>query len=174
MDTSKLCNEDQVEFFQSLIGIARWLCELGRIDLLTKTSLLSTCLANPRTGHLHQALHMFKYIKDHKESILVFDPRYANISDAHLPPEQTAEYKAKYMKELYPDATEDLPGNAPKPLGKPMQISVFVDADHAGDKITRRSRTGILLYLNKTPVLWYSKRQNTVKTSTYGSDYHLK
>ena len=108
MDTSELCSEDQIEFFQSLIGIARWLCELGRLDILTETSLLSTCLANPRTGHLHQALHMFKYLKDHKESKIVFDHRYAIISDDHLPTDQRAEYKAKFMKELYPDAVEDL------------------------------------------------------------------
>ncbi|GFH56620.1 hypothetical protein CTEN210_13096 [Chaetoceros tenuissimus] len=93
-----------------------------RIDLLTKTSLLSTCLDNPCTGHLHQALNKFKYLKDHKESMLVFDPRYANISDDHLPPEQRADYKAKYMRELYPDATEAIPRNAPKPLGKSVQI----------------------------------------------------
>lgn len=114
---------------------------------------------------------MFKYLKDHNESKIVFDPRLANVTDNHLPHEQRAEYKAKYMKELYPDAVEELPPNAPRPLGNPVQVSVFVDADHAGDKITRRSWTGILLYLNKTPVLWYSKRQNTVETSTYGSEF---
>ncbi|GFH48968.1 hypothetical protein CTEN210_05444 [Chaetoceros tenuissimus] len=58
LDTSERCNEDQVEFFQSLVGIARWLCKLGRVDVLTEPSLLSTCLANPRTGNLHQALHI--------------------------------------------------------------------------------------------------------------------
>ena len=171
MDTSEPCNEDQVEFFQSLIGIARLLCELGKLEILTETSLLSNCLANPRTGHLHQALHMFKYLKDHKESKVVFDPRHALISDDHLPSDQRAEYRAKYMKELYPDAVEDLPRNAPKPLGNPIQVSVFVDSDHGGDKITRRSRTGILIYLNRAPMLWYSKRQNTVETSTYGSEF---
>lgn len=171
LDTSELCNDDQVEFFQSLIGILRWLCELGRLDILTETSLLSTCLANPRVGHLHQALHMFKYLKQHKESKIAFDPRYADVNDNHLPYEQRAAYKANYMKELYPDAVEELPRNAPKPLGRHVEISVFVDADHAGDKITRRSRTGVLLYLNRTPILWYSKRQNTVETSTFGSEF---
>ena len=76
------------------------------------------------------------------------------------------------MKELYPDAVEEIPPpNAPKPKGKSVQMSVFVDADHAGDKITRRSRTGILVYLNAAPILWYSKRQNTVETSTFGSEF---
>ena len=171
LDATEPCNDNQVLLYQSLIGIARWLCELGRVDILTETSLLSTYLTNPRTGHLHQALHMFKYINDHSRSRIVFDPSYVNIDDSHLPNEERAHSKAVYMKELYPDACEDLPPNAPKPRGRPVQMSVFVDADHAGDKITRRSRTGVLMYLNSAPILWYSKRQNTVETSTFGSEF---
>ena len=52
-----------------------------------------------------------------------------------------------------------------------MQINTFVDANHAGNKVTRRSHTGILLYCNMAPILWYSKRQNTVETSTYASEF---
>ncbi|GFH48973.1 Blackbeard [Chaetoceros tenuissimus] len=48
---------------------------------------------------------------------------------------------------------------------------VFVDSDHAGDKVTRRSQTGILLYLNSAPIIWYSKRQATVESSTFGSEF---
>ena len=54
--------------------------------------------------------------------------------------------------------------------GKEIQITVFVDADHARDKVTRRSVTGILVLLNNTPVRFYCKRQKTVETSTYGSE----
>ena len=46
-----------------------------------------------------------------------------------------------------------------------------MDADHAGDSVTRRSRTGILIFLNSTPIIWYSKRQNTFDTSTFGSKF---
>ena len=45
-----------------------------------------------------------------------------------------------------------------------------MDADHGGDQITRRSRTGVVIYINKAPIIWWSKRQNTVETSTYGSE----
>jgi hypothetical protein len=50
-------------------------------------------------------------------------------------------------------------------------ISGFVDADHAGDKVTRRSHTGIILFCNRAPIVWYSKQQNTVETSTFGSQF---
>ena len=45
-----------------------------------------------------------------------------------------------------------------------------MDADHARDKVTRKSVTGIVLLLNNTPITWLSKRQKTVETSTYGSE----
>lgn len=52
-----------------------------------------------------------------------------------------------------------------------MSLHVFVDSDHAGNRMTRRSQTGILIFLNKAPIVWYSKRQNTVETSTFGSEF---
>ena len=49
-------------------------------------------------------------------------------------------------------------------------MSTFVDADHAHNLVARRSITGILVMLNKTPVRWVSKQQKTLETSTYGSE----
>ena len=75
------------------------------------------------------------------------------------------------MKEFYPDAEEAIPTNSPEPRGKPVQINCFVDADHAGNTITRRSQTGILIFLNMAPIYWFSKKQNTVETSTFLSEF---
>ena len=52
-----------------------------------------------------------------------------------------------------------------------MNITVFVDADHAGDRATCCSFTGILIYVNRAPIIWFSKKQNTVETSTFGSEF---
>ena len=52
-----------------------------------------------------------------------------------------------------------------------MLISCFVDADHAGNLVTRRSHTGILIFCIRAPIVWFSKRQNTVETSTFGSEF---
>ena len=59
----------------------------------------------------------------------------------------------------------------PKPRGKLMTTHCFVDSDHAGDKVTWRSQTGILIFCNKAPILWFSKRQNSVQTSTFGAEF---
>ena len=47
----------------------------------------------------------------------------------------------------------------------------FVDTDHAGDRVTRISQTGVLIFVNKAPILWYSKKQNTVDTSMFSSEF---
>jgi hypothetical protein len=50
-------------------------------------------------------------------------------------------------------------------------MSYFVNADHAGNRITRRSHSGIIISCNHAPIVWFSKRQNTVETSTFGSEF---
>jgi hypothetical protein len=57
------------------------------------------------------------------------------------------------------------------PRGKPVEIRCFVEADHAVDKLTRRLRMGIVIFLYGVPIIWYSNKQNTVKTSTFGSEF---
>ena len=64
-----------------------------------------------------------------------------------------------------------MPANAPEPLGKAVQITEFVDADHAGDFITGCLQTGKLIYVNRALIIWYSKHQNSVETSTFGLEF---
>ena len=52
-----------------------------------------------------------------------------------------------------------------------VQLNCFVDADHARNQITQRSHTGVLLFVCRAPIIWYSKQQNTVETSTFGSEF---
>jgi len=59
----------------------------------------------------------------------------------------------------------------PEPRGLPVEVTCFVDADHAGNLATRRAHSGVLIFINKAPVVWFSKRQNTVESSTFGSEF---
>jgi hypothetical protein len=52
-----------------------------------------------------------------------------------------------------------------------MTKKKFGVADHAGDMVKRLSRTGLLIYLNRSAIFWYSKKQNSVETSTFGSEF---
>jgi hypothetical protein len=143
------------------IVVLRWAVELGRIDIAATTSVLASYSAAPRTGHMMALRHMFSYLICYNRSKLVFDDSYVEI---HI--EEDFDWKG-----FYPDAVEEIPSNVPKPRGKPMQMTIFVDADHAGDVVTRQSLNGVLEYLNRAPIFWYSKKQNSVETSTFGSDF---
>ena len=49
---------------------------------------------------------------------------------------------------------EEIPTNLPISLGKGFTMRVYVDSDHAGDQVTRRSRTGFLVFLNNALIYW--------------------
>ena len=50
-------------------------------------------------------------------------------------------------------------------------MNAFVDSDHAGNVVTRRSHTRIMIFINMAPDQWYSKKQNTIETSTFGAEF---
>ena len=75
------------------------------------------------------------------------------------------------MSSVYGNVTEELPSNAPASLGKEVTITTYVDANLYHNWTTGRAVTGTLDFLNGTPIDWFSKRQNTVETATYGSEF---
>ena len=171
LDCTDFCSSDLANLYQQLIGILRWICELGRMDILHEVSILSQYLAQPRTGHLQEAVNIFFYLKHHDRSWVVMDPTTFEIEWHPKTNEPSPEERALAMSHIYPDAVDEQPYNMPKPRGNSITISMFVDADHAGNRITRRSHTGIVIFCNLSPIIWYSKRQNTVETSTFGSEF---
>jgi len=57
----------------------------------------------------------------------------------------------------------------PKPLGTQFVTRVFVDADHAGEHLTRRLSSGFIVFLKNALIYWSSKKQTSCEMSTYGS-----
>ena len=70
---------------QSLIGALRWIVELGRVDVTTEVSVMSSCLALPCEGHLMQPFHIFQCLNEHHNTELVFDPSVPDINKADFP-----------------------------------------------------------------------------------------
>ena len=117
----------------------------------------------PQTGHLLASERVLGYLQTYNKGRVIYDTSYLD-HDLVIPEEEHS------WKEFYPDAEEIIMEKAPPPKGKKVRITVYVDADHAHDQVTRRLVTGILLLLNNTPVRYISKRQKTVESSTYGSE----
>ena len=57
------------------------------------------------------------------------------------------------------------------PRERAVTTHCFVDADHASNTVTQRSQAEILIFLNRAPIVWCSKWQNSVETSTLGSEF---
>lgn len=131
--------------------------------MYTEVALLSQHLALPRVGHLEAVYHIFSYLNKHPTSSMIFD---SSSPIPRLPTESKPDWTP-----FYEGAEELIPPNMPEPLGNPVNIFAFVDANHAGNVITRRSHTGILIFVQNSPIMWLSRRQNTVETSTFGSEF---
>ena len=163
LDMSPLLDAAHTNFYQQQIGISRWAVELGRTELHCSVALLAQYLVAPRQGHLNQVYRMFAYLKAHDRSQIVLDASRPKVDESRF-------HQADWH-EFYHDAQEAIPPNAPEAHGNSVIMSCFCDADHAGNKVTRRSLTGILIFVNRAPIIWFSKRQNTVYTSTFGSEF---
>jgi hypothetical protein len=137
--------------------------ELGRVDIAVEVSLLSSYLACPRAGYLEAAIHIIGYLREKHNTRFIFDPTYPKINENDFPQFDWAEF--------YGNLTEAIPTDMPKPLGKEVEIRMMVDSDHAGDKRTRRSCTGFLIYCNMALIVWLSKRQPTIETSVFGAKF---
>jgi len=174
IDVSDELGHEEASYYQSLIGILRWMVELGRVDICTEVSMLSSHLALPRRGHLDALFHMFAYLKAHHNSEMVFDPSDPGLDMDLFPRED-------WGLSIYGDANEELPpmksfddsgpSEMPEPRGKGFRIVVYVDCDLGGDCVTRRSRTGFAVFLNNAPLYWMSRKQTSCEVSTFGSEF---
>ena len=102
--------------------------ELGRIDIATEVSMLSSHLACPREGHLENALHVMGYLQLKHNLRLIFDPTYPDIGQTAFPSFDWTEF--------YGNVEEAIPPNMPPPLVKDVDLCMMVDSDHAGEKRT--------------------------------------
>lgn len=151
---------------QSLIRILRWMVELGRINITCEVSMMSShFLALPRVGHLNQSHHMFAYLKKNHNSELVFDPSDPEINMSLFPEKDWPALEFGHAH------VEKSPPNASEARGLGFAFSAYVDTDHAMDSVTRRSRTGFLVCLSNTLMCWLSKKQNSVETLSFGSEF---
>ena len=163
LDTTEVLDHGKSSFYQSQIGVLRWIVELGRVDIITEVSELSSFLAMPREGHLDAVFHIFNYLEKRHNARIAFDPSYPEID--------MTSFKECDWSSFYGNVREALPPNAPEPRGKDIDLRMYVDSDHAGDKRTRRSRTGYFIFLNEAPIVWFSKKQATIETSVFGAEF---
>ena len=166
LDVTPELKPAEAAYFQSLIGILRWMVELGRVDICLETSLMSSHLALPREGHLAQLFHMFAYLKKYHNTEMVFDPSDPVIDESLF---ELRDWTSSEFGHI--QGKEELPPNMPQLRGRGFVMRAKVDADHASDTTTRRSRTGFFVFLNCAPIYWLSRKQTSIESSSFGSEF---
>ena len=163
LDGTQELDPGKANYYQSQIGVLLWAVELGRVDMITEVSKLASHMALPREGHLEAIFHVFAYLKARSNSRMVFDPTYPQIDVSSFPEHD--------WKHNYGDVKESMPPNAPEPLGKEVDLRLYVDSDFAGDVPTRRLRTGYFIFMNSALIAWLSKKQPTIESSVFGAEF---
>jgi hypothetical protein len=164
LDTSELLDSQGITVYQSLIGALQWAVSIGRFDIHTAVMTLSGFRVAPRRGHLDRAKRVYAYLSKMKHAAIRIRSEEPDYSD--IP-----KFDYDWSQTIYGNVKECKPHDAPTPLGKHVTLTHYVDANLMHDVTTGRSVTGILHMINKTPIDWYSKKQATVETATYGSEF---
>ena len=132
------------------------------LDIFIEVSQLSQYQALPRQGHLEAAHHIFAYLKKHTNGArVVFDPKTPEAD------ERVFNVSADWT-DFYGDVHEELPPKMPEPRGNPVSISCFVDANHAGNVMTHRSHSGILIYVQNAPIIWFQRGKTRLNPQVLG------
>ena len=121
IDLSAELQAQDLAYYHSLIGVLRWIVEIGRVDICIEVSMMSSHLALPREGHLKEVLHIFAYLKKHHNSEMVFDPTVPTM-DYSLFEKQDWSYSPYGCEEM----VEELPDGLPTPLGQSMMMRVYM------------------------------------------------
>ena len=164
LDISPLLDEDGITQYQSLIGAMQWVITLGRFDFAVAVMTMSSFRAAPRTGHLERLKRMVGYLVKMKNGFIrvrTGEPDYSDL------PAKTYDWSHT----VYGEVKEVLPHDAPAPLGKRVVFTTYVDANLYHDWATGRAVSGVLHFINQTPFEWFTKKQPTVETATYGSEF---
>ena len=164
LDVSPELSAELASYYQSLIGVLRWIVELSRVDICLEVLLLSSHLALPREGYFKQVLQVF--FQKYHNTELIYDPSNPIIDEGQF---QRRDWTSSEYGHV--DRKEEMPPKIPEPRGQGVTICAKVNTDHVSDMVTRWSRTGFLVYINSVLVYWWSKRQMSVETLSFRLEF---
>ena len=162
-DTSEILEGDMAAKYLGMVGQLQWLVTLERFDIHAQVATMSRLSAAPRQGQMDRLKRIYSYAirtKDYAIRFRTKQPDYFFLPDQDF----------YWTYSVYRNVHEILPDDMPDPLGEAVTTTATMDANLNHRLATGKSLTGCLHFVNKTPVDWYSKKQATVETATYGSE----
>ena len=131
---------------------------------MTAVMSLSGFWVAPRVGHLERAKRVYLYLSNFKDAVIRFRTDEPDCS-------VLLEQQCDWDQSVHGEVMEEVPADAPEPLGKHVVLTHCFDANLHHNMLTGHVVTGALHLANQMPIDWYSKKQSTVETSTYGSEF---
>jgi hypothetical protein len=169
-DQTPLLDDKFKNKFQQLVGMGVWLSTICRVDITFPVLTLSRFNHAPREGHLVDITRVFEYISKFPKRCLVIDNQSLDLMVSTQQLDKIHNDRVNMLK-YYPDTVLEDDPTYPEPIGKPVEVTICVDADHASDTTSHQSMTGIVIFLGCTPYKWISKRQTCITTSTFGAEF---
>ena len=162
LDTSEILEGHMAAKYLTMVGQLQWLVTLVRFDIHAQVATMLRFRAALRQGHMDRLKTIYSYAirtKDYAIRFRLDQPDYSFLPDQDF----------DWTYSVYGNVHENLPDDMPDPLGEAVTTTTTMDANLSHCLATGKSLTGCLHFVNKTPVDWYSKKQATVETATYGS-----
>jgi hypothetical protein len=165
MDTSAELDAGGRGKYQSLIGILQWIVTLGRFDIACAVMTMSRFRTAPRVGHLALLGNVFGYLRKYPDGAIRFRTDTPNYEDQYTPK------TSNWERTVYGEPFEEIPADMPEPKGKMVRQSGKFDANLQHDLVTGRSAMGTFHMVQGTVIHFSSKRQSTVETATYATEF---
>ena len=118
----------------------------------------------PRIGHLSRLKRICGYLSKFRNACIRIRTERPDYSDI-----EAKQYD--WARTAYGDAKEVVPEGTPEPRGKIVTITTYKDANLLHDVTSGKAVSGVLHFLNQTPIDWYSKKQATCEVATYGAEF---
>ena len=150
--------------YLTMVGQLQWLVTLGRFDIHAQVATMSRFRA---------ALDKDIWTDSKGFTPMPLGPRIMQLGLGlnYLKKIFLPDQDFDWTYSVYGDVHEILPDDIPEPLDEAVTTTTTMDANLNHCLATGKSLTGCLHFVNKTPVDWYSKKQATVETDTYGSEF---
>eukprot|EP00957_Ditylum_brightwellii_P060915 4623845-Ditylum_brightwellii.AAC.1 len=98
--------------------------------------MMPSHLAMPREGHMAEVFRIFAHLRKYYNTEYVFDSSNPVVDELAFEQQDWTSSEFGHVK-----GKKEIPSNMPESRGIGFDMRAKVDADHAGDTITRQSKT---------------------------------
>jgi hypothetical protein len=155
--------------YRELVGSLLYAQVAARPDIAHAVAMLTRHMQDPGEACWTAAKRCLRFLKGTKDRQLIFGGTLSQSSSNNTSQSQS---KSSEVSQLGSSERKGVPIAHPSRLSelKPL-ITVWCDADWAGDQDDRRSTSGAILQLFGSSVSWHSKKQSTVALSSAEAEY---